>query len=68
MIRSRPDRSTIRSRSTGKALARNGSIVIVSPSRKNRMWSWHVVVARLGPWGTPLIVMLHAPQIPSRQS
>ena len=29
---------------TGKASARQGSIVIVSPSVNERMCSWHVVV------------------------
>jgi hypothetical protein len=68
MIRSKALRSTTRSRTTGNAAARNGSIVIVSPSRKARMWSWHVVVAFQGPWGRPLMTTPHAPQIPSRQS
>ncbi len=35
---------------TGKALARHGSRVKESPSLKNRMWSWHTVVPRRGPW------------------
>jgi len=42
--------------------------VIVSPSLKARMWSWHTVVRRQGPWATPSITMPHVPQIPSRQS
>ena len=33
------------------ASARQGSIVIVSPSLKLRMWSWQAVVARRGPCG-----------------
>ena len=32
------------------------------------MCSWQVVVARSGPCATPLITMLHMPQMPSRQS
>ena len=32
------------------------------------MCSWQVVVAFIGPCGTPLIIMPHIPQIPSRQS
>jgi hypothetical protein len=32
------------------------------------MWSWQVAVPWLGPWATPLIIRLHEPQIPSRQS
>ena len=49
-------------------MARQGSIVIVSPSLKLRMWSWQAVVARRGPWGAPLMTMPQVPQIPSRQS
>ena len=55
MIRSIELRSTTRSLMTGKAFARHGSMVIVSPSLKWRMWSWHTVVARSGPWAMPLI-------------
>jgi hypothetical protein len=61
-------RSTTRSRTTGNAAARQGSIVIVSPSPKVRMWSWQAVVALRGPCAAPLITMPQAPQIPSRQS
>jgi hypothetical protein len=68
MIRSSALRSTTRSFTTGKARARQGSIRISSPSRKLRMWSWQVAVPRLGPCATPLIMRLHEPQIPSRQS
>ena len=68
MIRSKAPRSTIRSRMTGNARARHGSITIVSPSRKWRMWSWQTVVARSGPWAMPLMTSPHMPQMPSRQS
>src|SRR5579859_362929 len=68
MIRSNALRSTTRSFSTGKALARQGSTTMVSPSLKARMCSWQVVVPSQGPWGRPLIYMEHMPQIPSRQS
>ena len=49
-------------------MARQGSMVMVSPSLNERMWSWQAVVARRGPWGAPLITMPQVPQIPSRQS
>ena len=39
MMRSRAERSTTRSRNTGNADARHGSITMVSPSRNVRMWS-----------------------------
>ena len=69
MIRSKALRSTIRSLITGKAAARQGSMVSSSPSRKLRMWSWHeVVVLVRGPCGAPLTTTPHWPQIPSRQS
>ena len=68
IIRSKALRSTIRSRTTGKAPALHGSMVRESPSRKWRMWSWHTVVARSGPWAMPLIMNPHIPQMPSRQS
>src|SRR6185436_13603307 len=42
MIRSNDERSTTRSLRTGNALARNGSMTIVSPSLNDRMWSWQV--------------------------
>jgi hypothetical protein len=45
MMRSKADRSTTRSRRTGNAVARQGSMVIESPSLKLRMWSWQAVVA-----------------------
>src|SRR5262249_55114856 len=57
-----------RSLLTGHGGARHGSIVIVSPSLKNRMCNWHTVVAGTGPCGLPLITRPHDPQIPSRQS
>src|SRR5262252_3345691 len=68
MIRSNAERSTTRSLMTGNGAARHGSIVIVSPSLKNRMCNWHTVVAGIGPCGTPLTTRPHVPQIPSRQS
>ncbi len=52
---------------TGKAAARHGSTVIVSPSANERMWSWQLVVTS-GPCASPLIISEHAPQMPSRQS
>jgi hypothetical protein len=67
MIRSSAERSTTRSLSTGKAAARHGSMVIVSPSLNERMCSWQVVVTS-GPCGSPLIIREHVPQMPSRQS
>jgi hypothetical protein len=66
--RSNALRSTTRSRTTGNAAARHGSIQIRAPSAKLRMCSWHVVVPRSGPCGTPSITTPHAPQMPSRQS
>ena len=68
MIRSKALRSTTRSFTTGKAVARQGSITISSPSLKLRMWSWQAVVRSFGPWARPLIIMLQVPQMPSRQS
>jgi len=68
MIASRAPRSTIRSLTTGKAFARQGSITRVSPSLKLRMWSWQAVVRVRGPWGLPFTTMLQVPQMPSRQS
>ena len=68
MIRSNALRSTMRSRTSGKLAARHGSIVTWSPSRNLRMCSWHVAVPRSGPCGTPLIIIPHDPQMPSRQS
>jgi len=68
MMRSKAPRSTTRSLSTGKAVARQGSMVMRSPSLKLRMWSWQAVVARRGPWGAPLITIPQVPQMPSRQS
>ena len=67
-MRSKALRSTIRSRTTGNGLARNGSIQIVSPSENFRMCSWQVVTPRSLPCGMPLIVSEHDPQMPSRQS
>ena len=42
-------------------------MVIVSPSLKDRMCSWQVVVTS-GPWAWPLIISPQVPQMPSRQS
>ena len=67
MIRSKEDRSTTRSLMTGKASARHGSMLIVSPSRNSRMCNWQVVVVT-GPCALPLIMRPHMPQMPSRQS
>ena len=67
MIRSKARRSTHRSLSTGNGSARQGSIVMVSPSVNERMCSWQVVVTS-GPWASPLIIRPHIPQMPSRQS
>ena len=53
---------------TGKARARHGSTQISSPSLKWRMCSWQVAVPPSGPCATPLIIMPHEPQMPSRQS
>ncbi len=49
-MRSNAARSTMRSLMMGKARARHGSTVMVSPSVNLRMWSWHVAVPRSGPW------------------
>src|SRR5882724_1303998 len=68
MIRSKAERSTMRSLTMGNALARHGSMVRKSPSLKKRMCNWHTVVPRRGPCGTPLIRKPHDPQMPSRQS
>ncbi len=68
MIRSKVERSTMRSLMIGNALARQGSTTIVSPSVNLRMWSWQVAVPRWGPWAWPLIMIEHVPQMPSRQS
>ena len=67
-MRSNALRSTTRSLTTGKALARHGSTVIVSPSVKRRMCSWHTVPPGSGPCATPLTITPQAPQMPSRQS
>ena len=67
MIRSKAERSTIRSRTTGNASARHGSMVMVSPSLNERMCSWQVVVTS-GPCASPLIISEQVPQMPSRQS
>ena len=53
---------------TGKARARQGSRVSVSPSLKRRMCSWQTVVHASGPCGRPLTRNPHVPQMPSRQS
>src|SRR5690349_7180952 len=68
MIRSNAERSTTRSLTIGKARARQGSRISVSPSRNDRMCSWHTVDPRAGPWGSPSIRNPHVPQMPSRQS
>src|ERR1051326_987709 len=68
MMRSKELRSVTRSLITGKALARQGSIVIVSASWKWRMCNWRVAVPRCPPCGTPLMTSEHMPQMPSRQS
>src|SRR5262245_21257770 len=68
MMRPNALRSTTRSFTTGKALARHGATSIVSPSLNSRMCSWQAVVAFRGPCGTPLMTRPHAPQMPSRQS
>src|SRR5262245_31031763 len=62
MIRSNADRSTTRSRTTGKARARHGSMTMVSWLWKRRMWSWQVAVLQSGPWAWPLIIRQHVPQ------
>ena len=51
----------------GKPWARHGSIVMTSPSLKDRMCSWQVVVTS-GPCAMPLMTTPHWPQMPSRQS
>src|SRR5262245_54113600 len=68
MIRSKAVRLATRSLTMGNALARQGSIVMVSPSWKWRMCNWQVAVPRCPPWGIPLITSEHMPQMPSRQS
>ena len=68
MMRSKAERSTTRSFTMGKALARKGSTVMASPSGKRRMWIWQVVAAPSGSCARPLITRLHIPQMPSRQS
>ena len=68
MMRSKAPRSTTRSLSIGNALARHGSMTIVSPLLKRRMWSWQTVVPASGPCATPLTMQPQVPQIPSRQS
>ena len=67
-MRSNDERSTIRSRCTGNAVARHGSIVMVSLSLNCRICNWQAVVPCWPPWGTPLMTMEQVPQIPSRQS
>src|ERR1051325_11087308 len=68
MMRSNALRFTTRSLIGGKAFARHGSIVIVSPSLKCRMCNWQVAVPRWPPCGMPLMTSEHMPQMPSRQS
>ena len=48
-ILSNDERSTTRSLTTGKALARKGSITMVSPSLNFLICNWHVVTSRSGP-------------------
>ncbi len=60
-MRSKAVRSTTRSLMTGKALARHGSIDIVSPSLNRRMWSWQTVVPRSGPCAMPLTTQAARP-------
>ena len=45
-MRSKAERSTMRSLTMGKAPARHGSITMVSLLLNERMCNWHVVVAR----------------------
>ncbi len=61
-------RSTMRSRRMGNDAARNGSMVMCSPSWNLRMCSWQVAVPFWGPWAWPLIMRPQVPQMPSRQS
>ena len=68
MMRSKDERSTMRSLRTGNGVTRQGSSVMTSPSLKVRMWSWQLVVPRRGPCGLPFTTMPHIPQMPSRQS
>ena len=58
----------MRSRRTGKALARQGSRTSLVPDGMTRMWSWQIVVPFSGPWASPLIMKPQEPQMPSRQS
>ena len=67
-MRSKAERSTMRSLITGNALALKGSMAMVSPSLKLRMCNWQVVTIRSGPCGSPLICKEQDPQIPSLQS
>ena len=67
-MRSSALRSTTKSLINRNGLARNGSIVIVSPSAKLRMKSWQAAPGCRGPCASPLMVSEHVPQIPSRQS
>jgi hypothetical protein len=56
---------------TGNAVARHGSMSIVSPSLNLRMCSWQVVVGPPEvprPCAVPLIIRPQLPQMPSRQS
>src|SRR5688500_11322284 len=68
MMRSKARRSTTRSRTTGKAVERQGSSQSSSPSVNSRMWSWQTVVRLRLPCAMPLIMKPQVPQIPSRQS
>ena len=68
MIRSNADRSQLRSLLIGKALARHGSMVMVSPSANVRVCSEQVEAPFSGPWARPLMNRSREPQMPSRQS
>src|ERR1051325_3207002 len=68
IMRSKAERATTSSIATGKPFARQGSMVMESPSLNARMCNWQVVVPSQGPCARPLMNMLHIPQMPSRQS
>jgi hypothetical protein len=48
-MRSKAERSTTRSFTSGKAFDRKGSTVTTAPSLYLRMWSWQVVAPLSGP-------------------
>ena len=68
MMESRAARSTTRSRTTGKAADRSGSIRSFVMPPKARRCCRHDGVFGTGPWGTSFTVTPHAPHTPSRQS